>query len=195
MRASRGYSLAECMVVVAIIGLMAAVAIPPFAEYRRRRGLRSAASQMRVIFALARSQAIARGHNVAVKFRQIGGRWHYALFEDGNSNGVSNADIVRGTDPLVQPYQVVLQGAAVSRIGLPLRAIKDPTGSGSIPPSASPVRFNRSTLCSFSPLGESTSGSIFLTDGVGTAAVVIVYGPTARLRLMVYDEGRWKGRQ
>ena len=189
---SRGYSLIEILTVVMIIGVVAVVVTPSFFMMRQRMGVRLAAAEMRSIFANTRMLAIARHKHVAVKFRRTATTWEYAVFEDGNGNGVRNADIAARTDRQIQPYRVVLQGNRLSRIGLPLRAIPDPSGSGSVSPTASAVRFNSSTLCAFTPLGSATSGSIFLTDGKESAAALIVNGPSARIRVVVLEGTRWK---
>ena len=122
----RGYSLLEILTVVGVIGICAIVALPSFFSMRQRMGVRVAAAEMRGIFANTRMLAIARHKHVGVKFRRTGDAWQYAVFEDGNGNGVRNADITAGIDRQVQPYRVVLQGNRFSQIGLPLRAIPDP---------------------------------------------------------------------
>lgn len=194
MNSRRGYSLFELMAVMAIIAIMALVTAPSLMAVRNRAAMESAANDVRAVFAFGRSQAIARGRNVGIKFLRFGEQWQYAFYEDGNGNGIRNADIANGTDPLLRPYQSVLRGTGSGRIGLPKIAVPDPTGSGLIAPSASPIRFNSSTICSFSPIGSATSGSIFLTDGSGAAGVIVVNGPTARVRLMMFRGGQWRKR-
>jgi prepilin-type N-terminal cleavage/methylation domain-containing protein len=190
----RGYSLFELVTVMGIIAIMALVTTPWFLEVRNRAAIATAAGDVRAVFAFGRSQAIARGRNVGIKFLRFGDQWQYAFYEDGNGNGIRNAEIANGTDPLLRPYQTVLRGSGSARIGLPKMAVPDPTGSGVIAPTASPIRFNSSTICSFSPIGSATSGSVFLTDGSGSAGVVIVSGPTARVRLMMFRGGQWRKR-
>jgi len=181
----RGYSLLELLVAIAAIGLIVAVTLPSFGELNRRRELRAATAHLRSIFREVRSRAIAQGFNAAVKFKEIDGEWQYAIFEDGDGDGVRNDDLVSGKDPMVVPYRRVFGTQGHVRIGLPHTAVRDPD-RGIVRPDDSPVRFNRSTLCSFSPLGGGTSGSIYLTEGT-RAAVVRMYGPTARLRLLFLE--------
>lgn len=181
----RGYSLIELLVVIAAIGMIVAVTLPSLGEMNRRRELRAATAELRSIFREVRSRAISSGHNAAVKFSLADGEWQYAIFEDGDGDGVRNADIASGTDPLVVPFRRVFGTQGHVRIGLPPVAVRDPD-LGIVRPGDSPVRFNRSTLCSFSPMGGGTSGSIYLTEGT-RAAVLRMYGPTARLRLMLLD--------
>jgi prepilin-type N-terminal cleavage/methylation domain-containing protein len=61
-------------------------------------------------------------------------------------------------------------------------------------PAASPVQFHRSSICSFSPVGASTTGTIYLTDDAGSLFAVRVYGPTAKVHLLRYEPStrRWE---
>ena len=65
----------------------------------------------------------------------------------------------------------------------------------SIPANASPVQFGASTICSFSPIGESTSGTIYLTDAGGLAYAVRVFGGSGKVRLLRYNAGRRRWEQ
>jgi prepilin-type N-terminal cleavage/methylation domain-containing protein len=181
----RGYSLMELLVVIATIGMILAVTLPSLGEVNRRREIRAASAELRSIFREVRSMAIAGGHNVAVKFSLEEGEWQFGIFEDGDGDGVRNDDIASGRDPLVRPFRRVFGSQGHVRIGLPPVPVHDPD-RGVVGPEESPVRFNRSTLCSFSPLGGGTSGSIYLTEGT-RAAVIRMYGPTARLRLLFLE--------
>jgi hypothetical protein len=55
------------------------------------------------------------------------------------------------------------------------------------------VQFGRSTICSFSPLGESSSGTIYLTARGRDLWAVRVYGATAKIRILRYvrSTGKW----
>jgi hypothetical protein len=52
-----------------------------------------------------------------------------------------------------------------------------------------PIRFGSSDLCSFSPLGESTPGSVYLWDGRDRMAVVRVFGRSAKVRTLFHYRG------
>ncbi|HEX6641228.1 MAG TPA: GspH/FimT family pseudopilin [Thermoanaerobaculia bacterium] len=188
---SRGFTLGELLLVMAILATIILVFIPSAIAMHERAAIGAAAGEIRGVFALARGQAISRGRNVGVKFLRIGGEWQYAFYIDGNDNGIRNAEIVSGVDPLLRPYETVLRGTDAGWIGLPAMAIPNPTDSGVIEPNASPIRFGTSTICAFSPLGSATSGSIFITGGPHTAAALVVNGPTARIRLVRLVGGRW----
>lgn len=60
----RGFTLLELMVVVAIAGVLAAVALPSFTESLRLQRIKVAASDMHLTMLLARSEAIKRSADV-----------------------------------------------------------------------------------------------------------------------------------
>ena len=187
-----GFTLLELLAVLCIIGLMVLAAVPAFATVRRKAMLRAASVELRSIFHLARSRAIAKGANCGLKFMMLGGEWHFAIYDDADGDGVRNDDIAEGIDRMVKPPRVVFPTSRVVRIGLLDKTIRDPDGDRLVP-ATSPVRFNRSSICSFSHLGESTPGTIYLTDRGQDLYAVRVYGATAKIRVLRYDQGtgRW----
>ena len=187
-----GYSAVELLVVAVIIGTIVTAAVPSFLTLNRRSALRAASAELRSIFHLARSRAIARGAKTGLKFVRLGSEWHFAIYDDGDRDGVRNDDIRRGVDRLVAPPRVVFPSTRAVTIGLLDETIRDPDGKR-LPPSRSPVHFNRSAICSFSPLGSSTPGTVYLTDRDGGLFAVRVYGTTAKIRVLRYDRRtrRW----
>ena len=187
---SHGYSLLELLTVVTIIGIIALCAIPAFANYRRRMSVLAAAEQLRNIFRLTRQRAITSGHNVGVKF--IAGReWTYAVYEDGDGDGVRNDDIDRRIDRRLSGPAVLMPSFHIATIGLLRTTVKDPDGDA-LKPDASPVQFGRSTICSFSPMGSSTPGTVYLIDGGGQLWAARCTGNGGRVRVLRYDSSRKK---
>jgi type II secretory pathway pseudopilin PulG len=189
-----GVSTVELLVALAMLVAATAVAAPGAMRLRAALSVRSAAAQASVAFLQARAYAIARGRSVGIKFRKNGDRHEWALYVDGNGNGIRTVDIQRGVDrPLgiafpwdrndVMPG--ILKGSRVPDPGDPGRALDH---------LDDPIRFNSSDICSFSPLGESTPGSVYLWDGHDRMAVVRVFGRTAKVRTLYYRRGDrvWK---
>ena len=128
-----------------------------------------------------------------MKFFLDGDEWTYSIYDDGDRDGVRNDDIRRGVDPRVTPARPVLAEAKFAKIGLPRMRIVDPDGDP-LYPDDSPVKFNQSTLASFSPIGESTPGTIYVTENGGSVFAIRVFGATAKIRTLRYDakSRKWK---
>jgi len=62
-----GWSLLELLVVVAVIGIMAAIAIPFFATYWRSAAVRAGTQEMRTALQQAKQLAITRRQNICVQ--------------------------------------------------------------------------------------------------------------------------------
>ena len=193
-RRNHGYSLIEILTVVAIIGIIALCAVPAFANFRRRMSVIAAAEQLRGILRLTRSRAIATGHHAGVKF--IAGReWQYAIYDDLDGDGVRNDDITSGVDRRVAGPAVVMPSFHIATIGLLDVTVKDPDGDA-LKPDASPVQFGRSTICSFSPIGSGTPGTVYLIDRGGQLWAARCSGNGGRVRVLRYDAGakKWERR-
>ncbi|HWW62143.1 MAG TPA: GspH/FimT family pseudopilin, partial [Thermoanaerobaculia bacterium] len=182
----RGFTLTELLIALAIVGMVVAFSMPAFHGMRNRAAIASASNELRGIFRLAASRAIARGRNSGVKFFQSGSRWEFAVYDDMDGDGVRNDDIDKGIDKRATMRRAVFLESRVVTIGLPSFAIRDPDGD-TIAPTKLPVQFGSSTICSFSPVGESTPGTIYLIGGTGEIWAARVSPLNARSRLLRYD--------
>jgi prepilin-type N-terminal cleavage/methylation domain-containing protein len=191
----RGYSLIELSTVVAIIGILVLVSVPSFRSMQKRAAVRAAAQEIRGAFHSARSQAIATGRFTALRFTEEGDTWYWDLYEDRDWDGVRTADIKKGIDIRIAGPRRVISDERRIRIAMPDFTLLDPDTNQPLGPQDSPVRFGSSKICSFSARGSSSSGTIFLTDGHHLTAAVRVFGPTARIRTMIYNpsHGTWGG--
>ncbi len=189
-----GFSAVESIAVLAILAAATAVAAPGAMRLRAALSVRSAAAQTGVAFLQARTQAIVRARYVGIKFRKNGNRYEWALYVDGNGNGIRTTDIESGVDrPLGIAFpwnrNDVMPGILTGN------RVPDPGNPGqALDRLDDPIRFNSSDVCSFSPMGESTPGSVYLWDGHDRMAVVRIFGRTAKLRTLFYWRGdkEWK---
>lgn len=66
---SRGFTLIELMVAIAVLAVMAALAIPSFMDFRKRAALRGAADQIVSVWGDARFEALRRNTQLNVSLR------------------------------------------------------------------------------------------------------------------------------
>ena len=194
-RLRSGITLIELIVVLGLLSVLFA-ATPRVITWSLGLQVRLAAWELVGILRQARSSAIRLGVNVGVKFRTTeAGDVSFTLYEDGDRDGVRTADIDSGVDPRIGlPRQLHHFGRRV-RFGFPAgvrpRDPGDPRRR--LGRLRDPVRFNRSDLASFSPLGGSTPGSLYVTDGRHHLVVVRVFGRTGKVKILRYDarSERW----
>lgn len=194
-REQRGFTLIELLTTVAIIGVLVACAMPSWLSIRRRAAIRSAAAEIRSVFHQVRSRAIARARHSGVRFTRAGDQWQYAVYDDGDDDGIRNDDIDRGVDRRVSPPRFLLQQPHLVTIGLLPYTVRDPDGDP-LKPGDSPVHFNRSSICSFSRLGTATPGTIYLTDSNGSLYAARIFGASAKIRVLRYEPAsrKWEAR-
>ena len=185
-----GFSLIEMLVVTAIVGLIFLVA-PRVAAWSAGVEVHLAAQELVGTLRQARASAIRLGFNVAVKFRTAAdGRVSFTLYQDGDADGVRTRDIDSGIDQQIGFRRELRHFGQGVRFGFPPgpapRDPGDPTRR--LKDLQDPIRFNRSDLASFGPLGGSTPGSLYLTDGRHHLLVVRVFGRTGKVKILRYDQ-------
>jgi hypothetical protein len=182
-----GISAVGLLWTLALGGTVLALATPGLKNLESSVSVRSAAGEVGVAMYRARATAIARNVNVGLKFRRNGDRYEWTIYADGNGNGIRSGDITSGVDKPLASFtwsrNDVLPGILTGQ------RVPDPSGSGFLDRPDDPIRFNASDICSFSPLGESTPGSVYLWDGRDRMAVVRVFGRTAKMRTLYYRRG------
>jgi len=182
---------------LALLGLALALTLPLLQREARDLEGRLAADELSSVLALARSTALRRDANVAVRFNvRSGERVEFALYRDGDGDGVRNADIEDGIDPRISPMHRLRHFGRAVRFGFPagLRPTVPGDPSHHLTRLGDPIRFNRSDLASFSPLGSATPGSLYFTAGRRELWVVRLLGRSGRVRVLRYDPAsrRWR---
>jgi hypothetical protein len=139
----------------------------------------------------ARMEAIGRAANVAVRFSPEGRSYRYAVYRDGNGNGVLGDDITRGIDPQVWP----LERLADNFQGVEFGTLPDlpSVDAGGAPPGADPIRLGAGDIVSFTPLGTSTTGTVYIRGRRGAQYAIRVFGQTGKTRMVKFNTrtGSW----
>lgn len=74
-RRSRGFGMVETIVVLAILGIVVAVAMPAFSTLMANQRIRSAAESLRSGLQMARMEALKRGRGIAFDMTNIDSSW------------------------------------------------------------------------------------------------------------------------
>ena len=198
-----GFTLLELSFIVALIGLLTVMFVPALHHLSSSTRVDLAASEVMGTLRLAKSYAISHSAHVGVKFFTSQGGFvpagsdevTYRLYRDGDGDGVRTADVLSGVDPPVSPLRRLVHVGATVNFGFPstLRPRDPGSPSRRLSRLHDPVRFNRSDMASFGPLGGATPGSLYLTDG-RSLAVVRVFNRSGKVRILRYDVpgDRWK---
>jgi type II secretory pathway pseudopilin PulG len=189
---AKGFQLVELIVVLALLACLLTFGVPPLLQSAADLRLRMAAGELVGVLRTAKAYAIRHDANVAVKFRTgKDGSVTFTLYRDADGDGVLTKDINAGVDPAASPAIRLSQLGRRLGFGFPPGPPpSDPSSPQRLLSGTDPIRFNQSDLASFSSLGTSTPGSLYLTDGGKRLAVVRVTNKTGRVRVMVYDPGR-----
>jgi len=171
---------------------LSAVAIPQFLTGLDESRTAGAAHYLSTRFQRARMEAVTRSATVAVLFTQDSTGYSYAVYVDGNGNGVLTRDIQRGIDRRIGAVERLSEqftGVDFGAIsGLP--AI-DPGGT---PPGADPIRLGSGNSASFAAAGTSTSGTVYIRGRGGSQYAVRIFGDTGKTRRLKFDRSvrQWK---
>jgi type II secretory pathway pseudopilin PulG len=187
-----GYSLVELLFVSGLIVSLGGMAVPQLLNgldgYRAAGAARYVSTRMQRL----RMEALTRGIEVAMQFTRVGEGYTYAVYVDGNRDGVRKKDIQNGVDPRVgsnERLQDHFTGVDFgAQPGLPA------VDAGSAPPGDDPIRLGASNMASFSSMGTATSGSVFIRGRRNAQYVVRIFGTTAKVRVLQFDQRarQWK---
>jgi hypothetical protein len=137
-----------------------------------------------------RAESLKRGVHVALVFQSSGEDFRFAMFADGNYDGVRSADMAAGIDRQVSAWVRIGDLFPRSALGI-VPGVADPDSGSTL--TGSPLKLGGSSMLSFGPAGGATSGTVYLRGTGAQQYAVRLLGPTGRSRLLRFDfrERRW----
>ena len=191
-RAERGYSLLELLAVMAIGVTLSAAALPEYLATVDDVRASGAAHHISGRLQRARMEAVMRSAMVGVQFTQTPAGYSYAVYLDGNRNGVLSRDIQRGVDRLVTAVERLPEQFA----GIEFGAIPGlpPVDRGGPPPGTDPIRLGSGNIATFSALGTSSTGTVYIRSRRDAQYAVRLFGETGKTRMLKFEPrtGQWK---
>lgn len=184
---SAGSSLVELLVATALVVLIAALATPTVFGARDTIRAAGAADYVASLLDLARSEAVRRQANVALRFEGPDTGFRYTLVADGNGDGVRSAQILSGVDPAIRAAERLDQ--QFPGVGFGVAEGVGPIEAGDPIEDDDPIRFGRSRMVSFSPTGTCTPGTLYVLGRGRRQLAVRVLGATGRLRVLEFNFG------
>ena len=182
----RGVALIDAVCAIAVCLIMGAMVVPVIGGTLDRERVMVGARYLAGQVQRARLEALRRGASVAVRVEIVGDRATTRLFADGNGNGVLQRDIDRGADMALTGVDWLDNHAQDVSFRIN-QEVPDIDGSGSLEPGSDPLRIGNTALLAFTPLGSSTSGSLYLSATNGPQLAIRVYGATGRVRVLMFD--------
>jgi hypothetical protein len=184
----------EAALLLALLGMMMTASAPALLAALSRARVAAAARALAGEMAGLRAAAIATQRVLALRLTRSPAGYAYAFYADGDGDGVRARDIAAGIDRLIAGPRDLRTRFEGIDFGLIDTAIPEvPPATGVLAPADDPVRFGRSDIVSFTPLGTASSGTLYVSDGRTTVCAVVLYGRTGRIRTWRFDRDgfRW----
>jgi type II secretory pathway pseudopilin PulG len=187
------FTLLELMFSIALCVVLGAIAVPSLAAAADEVRAAAAARYISTKLQQSRTEAVSRSADVGWQFvLTTSGAYTYAPYLDGNANGIRTYDIQHSIDVPIKPVERLLDRFGGVDFGVisGLPAID----SGSSPPGTDPIRLGSSNILTFSPLGTSSSGSLYIKGRRDAQYAIRISGETGRTRVLKFDlrTRQWK---
>jgi prepilin-type N-terminal cleavage/methylation domain-containing protein len=192
VRSDPGFTFAELLFALGVASVLSAAAAPQLLagldEWRTRGAVRYLSSRLY----RARMESAIRNVDTAIRFAVAGSTIEYFTVVDGNRNGVRAADLQSGVDRIIDHRERLADRFAGVDFGtLPGLPPVDPSGTA---PGTDPIRLGSGDMVTFTPLGSSSPGSLYVRGRGQVQYVLRMFAETGRIRILRYYPGthEWK---
>lgn len=198
----RGFSLVEMLIVLTVLGIMAAVAVPTFLKDDPAADVRHAADRLANVLRQARFRAVSLKRPVHVEFEPGGAGGFYTAYADHDGDGD-----VHGTAPEVEATRITFPDRTGGLPGLALpegvrfdrgAATSSPDDDASAPGAAldlpvNPVVFRPRGTVEWPDGATDPSAGLYLShaDDPGIVYAVVLM-PTGAVKSWRLDDGGWR---
>jgi len=112
----RGYSIIELLIVVVIMGLLAAIVIPSFSNFQQNQDLKLSAEEMASNIRLAQSRSLSgsKGTTCAATDKLMG--WYFAVQSGVLQNTYSIAGACKSSSNTITPFNLELKNTKNSKV-------------------------------------------------------------------------------
>jgi type II secretory pathway pseudopilin PulG len=186
-----GYCLIEVVAALGVAATVSVAAVPQILASVDDSRARGAARYLSTRLQQARMEAVTRSRHVAVRFTAAGSSYSYAVYQDGNGNGVLTRDIQHGVDTEVHAAERLSdQFAGVDFGALPGLPAADAGGTA---PGADPIRVGAANMVSFTSAGTSSTGTLYILGKRNAEYALVIFGETGKVRLLKWNAvtGQW----
>ncbi len=178
-----------------LLALGASLALPSvLSGIDQARGM-AAARHIGALVRLTRVQAALRSTHVGLRFEADGAGFRYAVYVDGNGNGLRSRDVRRGIDEAITPIERIGDRFPGVAFGV-VPGVAGITDGGAMLEGGDPIRLGAANTLTFSVLGTATSGTVYLRSRSDRQFAVRVLGATGRTRVLEYrhETATWAAR-
>jgi hypothetical protein len=171
--------------VSALTATVGGIALPPLLaaadDFRANGAVRYLAARLQ----RARMEAVLRSADVAVRFNLTSTGYTFAMYVDGNRNGVLGSDIQTGVDARLRWNERLPDNFAGVEFGtIPGLPAVDVGGTA---PGDDPIRLGSSNGATFTAGGTSSTGSLYVLGKRARQFVIRIYGDTGKTRILSFD--------
>lgn len=187
--------MVELLVVVALIGLLVVLGSNDLRGAQRQQEFENFGRETLALAERCRWKAMNERKYAGIIFERAGETYVAVLYQDGNGNGIRLSDVQSGKDSAFYRSMVLERASGDIQAGI-LRnpdVTQIPPKTGTIDDPDDPIKFGKSDILSFSPNGDSSSGTLYLAcRSQRQMYALVAYGATARLTLWKYSNFKWQ---